>query len=66
MKSLELNLLELAAIHDALCDRIELLQSQPNLETDVKIRGEYEVSKSAKEKIKALYLSGGGPEKSLK
>ena len=66
MKSSQFNLLELSAIHDALCDRVELLQFQPDLETDVKTRGEYEVTKSALAKVKALYLSNGGVAAALK
>ena len=66
MKSSQFNLLELSAIHDALCDRVELLQSQPDLETDVKTRGEYEVTKSALAKVKAHYLSKGGVAAALK
>ena len=66
MNNSQFNLLELAAMYDALIDRIHHLESHFDIVNDVQNRAEYEVSKSALEKVRGLYLSGGGPKGPLK
>lgn len=55
-----LNILELAVIHTSIQERLERLTEMQKADSDIKLKGEIDISLSLIDKIKTVYISKGG------